>query len=169
MRQLGSEEKNRALNMLGDVFSSVDPCDQPVRHGLPRNLLFPVSYLLDEREYRAVIDAAAHCGDERIFVSAVEGSAITGDSHWELFPWDYESYRELPNIGVLSIAFEYSASAMRVQAGVIPPMILGVLRVPYFGLPGSTRSGEKARKKDSPTVRPRPLSRGRMSSSVVPG
>ena len=56
-----------------------------------------------------------------------------------------------------------------VQAGVTPPMILGVLRVLKRALPGSTRSGEKARKNDSPTLSPPSSSRGRISSSVVPG
>ena len=58
---------------------------------------------------------------------------------------------------------------MRVQAGVMPPMIFGVLRVLYRALPGSTRSGEKARKNDSPDLQAALLRRGRISSSVVPG
>src|SRR4029450_9344084 len=57
----------------------------------------------------------------------------------------------------------------RVQVAVMPPMILGVFFVLYRGLPGSTRSGENARKNDSPTVSPRAESIGRISSSVVPG
>ena len=51
----------------------------------------------------------------------------------------------------------------------MPPTTLGVLRVPYFGLPGSTRSGENARKKSSPTFRPVLSSAGSISSRVVPG
>ena len=51
----------------------------------------------------------------------------------------------------------------------MPPTTLGVFRVPYVGLPGSTRSGLKARKKSSPTVRPVLSSAGSRISRVVPG
>ena len=44
-----------------------------------------------------------------------------------------------------------------------------VLRVVHFGLPGSTRSGLKARKTSLPTVRPRSSSVGSITSRVVPG
>ncbi len=68
-----------------------------------------------------------------------------------------------------SIAGSYSATVTWRQFGVMPPTTLGVLRVLYFGLPGSTRSGEKARKKSSPTLRPVLSSAGSISSRVVPG
>ena len=70
---------------------------------------------------------------------------------------------------IRSIAGSYSARATRPQAGVTPPRILGVLRVSNLGLPGSTRSGENARKKSLPAFRPVASSFGRMTSSVVPG
>src|SRR5438552_18060511 len=44
-----------------------------------------------------------------------------------------------------SIIVEYRAFASRRQAGVTPPITLGMLLVWKRGLPGSTRSGEKAR------------------------
>ena len=40
------------------------------------------------------------------------------------------------------------------QRGVVPPTTFGVFLVWYFSLPGSTRSGEKQRKKSSPTLSP---------------
>jgi hypothetical protein len=59
--------------------------------------------------------------------------------------------------------------ATSVHAGVMPPTTFGVLRVWYFGLPGSTRSGLKARKKSVPTLSPPCSSDGSISSRVVPG
>ena len=55
------------------------------------------------------------------------------------------------------------------SAAVTPPTTLGMLRVVNFALPGSTRSGEKARKKSRPTFMPDSWRSGRISSSVVPG
>ena len=55
------------------------------------------------------------------------------------------------------------------QAGVMPPTTFGIFVVWYLGLPGSTRSGEKHRKKSSPTSSPLLSSIGSTSSSVVPG
>ena len=51
-------------------------------------------------------------------------------------------------------ACEKKTLPISVQAGVMPPTTLGVFEVWYTGLPGSTRSGEKHRKKSSPTFRP---------------
>ncbi len=68
-----------------------------------------------------------------------------------------------------SIAGWYTASATRRHASVMPPTTLGVLRVFHCGLPGSTRSGENARKKSSPTLSPVPWRAGSNSSRVVPG
>src|SRR5436853_2018300 len=44
-----------------------------------------------------------------------------------------------------------------------------MLDVLYFGLPGSTRSGEKQRKKSCPTFKPAFSSIGSTTTSVVPG
>ena len=55
------------------------------------------------------------------------------------------------------------------QAGVVPPTTFGMFFVWNFGLPGSTRSGEKQRKKSFPTFSPDFSSIGSTSSSVVPG
>jgi hypothetical protein len=54
----------------------------------------------------------------------------------------------------VSMKREYIATASSVHAGATPPTTLGVLRVWYTGLPGSTRSGEKARNRSVPTLRP---------------
>src|SRR5690606_24510408 len=69
----------------------------------------------------------------------------------------------------VSIAGWYMAQATLRQSAVMPPTTLGVFLVPYLGLPGSTRSGEKARKKSSPTLSPVLSSAGSMISRVVPG
>ena len=53
--------------------------------------------------------------------------------------------------------------------GLMPPTTLGILRVWKRLLPGSTRSGEKHRKKSSPTFSPSFSKVGNKSSSVVPG
>src|SRR5207248_355393 len=58
---------------------------------------------------------------------------------------------------------------MRLQAGVTPPTTLGISAMPNFPLAGSIRSGEKARKKSTPTRAPRAWNIGNSSSSVVPG
>ncbi len=63
----------------------------------------------------------------------------------------------------------YRVAAVSVHAGVMPPTTLGMFKVWKVGLPGSTRSGENARKKSRPTFSPDSSSRGRMTSSVVPG
>ena len=51
----------------------------------------------------------------------------------------------------------------------MPPTTLGTFFVVQSSRPGSTRSGEKARLKSSPTFSPEASSRGRISSRVVPG
>ncbi len=56
------------------------------------------------------------------------------------------------------------------HSGVIPPTTFGVVFVVQSSRPGSTRSGDIARKKPSPTFRPEPCSRiGCSTSRVVPG
>ena len=55
------------------------------------------------------------------------------------------------------------------QVRVTPPTTFGMVAVVNFWLPGSTRSGEKARKKSSPMRNARDSTRGWMTSSVVPG
>ncbi len=55
------------------------------------------------------------------------------------------------------------------MSGVRPPTTLGTLWVWNVGLPGSTRSGEKARKKSTPALSPVASSSGCTTSSVVPG
>ena len=69
----------------------------------------------------------------------------------------------------VSTAEPYSSAARSVHASVIPPTILGTFFVVQFSLPGSTRSGEKARLKSSPTLSPDASRRGSSSSLVVPG
>ena len=69
----------------------------------------------------------------------------------------------------VSTAEPYSSAARSVHASVIPPTILGTFFVVHFSLPGSTRSGEKARLKSSPTLSPDASRRGSSSSLVVPG
>ncbi len=51
----------------------------------------------------------------------------------------------------------------------MPPSTLGVLCVKYLGLPGSTRSGENARKKSSSGLRPACTNSGSSASRVKPG
>ena len=55
------------------------------------------------------------------------------------------------------------------QSGVRPPTTFGTLWVWNVGLPGSTRSGENARKKSTPALSPVASSSGCTTSSVVPG
>ena len=63
----------------------------------------------------------------------------------------------------------YSSAARRVHSAVMPPTILGVFRMPYRSLPGSTRSGEKARKTSLPMRAPPRSRMGARTSRVVPG
>ena len=63
----------------------------------------------------------------------------------------------------------YNAAASLEHAGEDPPTTLGTLCVWNVGLPGSTRSGENARKKSRPARSPPRSSAGRRTSSVVPG
>ena len=63
----------------------------------------------------------------------------------------------------------YSAAAIFPHRGVTPPTTFGMFLVVYFSLPGSTRSGEKARKTSFPTLNPFPSTIGPRISSVVPG
>src|SRR6184192_3491885 len=55
------------------------------------------------------------------------------------------------------------------QDAVTPPTTLGMFVRPNRRLPGSMRSGEKARKNSWPTVSPAAAKRGSSTSSVVPG
>ena len=55
------------------------------------------------------------------------------------------------------------------HCAVTPPSTFGVFFVNHFALPGSTRSGEKHRKKSLPTDSPFDSKRGSISSRVVPG
>ena len=68
-----------------------------------------------------------------------------------------------------SITWPYIAWIASRQRGVVPPTTLGVFLVWNFSLPGSTRSGEKQRKKSSPTLSPDSCSFGRRISRVKPG
>src|SRR5215471_13444120 len=68
-----------------------------------------------------------------------------------------------------SMADEYNAPASAVDSGSTPPTTFGTLCVLNIGLPGSTRSGENARKKSAPAFRPPASSSGLTNSSVVPG
>ena len=61
------------------------------------------------------------------------------------------------------------AFALAAQAGVRPPTILGVSLTPQRVLPGSTRSGEKARKKSRLARSPLSSRIGSTTSWVVPG
>src|SRR6185295_10580202 len=70
---------------------------------------------------------------------------------------------------IVSIAAAYSAVAISTQSAVVPPTTLGVFFVVNFALDGSTRSGENARKKSSPTFSPVASNIGCSSSAVVPG
>ena len=74
-----------------------------------------------------------------------------------------------PTGTIVSMAAPYSAAARSVDSQPRPPTTFGTLRVLNVGLPGSTRSGENARKKSTPAVRPPASSIGLTSSSVVPG
>ena len=63
----------------------------------------------------------------------------------------------------------YSAVATFPEAASTPPTILGIPVVLNRQFPGSSRSGEKARKKSRPQPNPLPSRMGRSSSSVVVG
>jgi len=69
----------------------------------------------------------------------------------------------------VSIAEPYSFAAASVHAGVIPPTTFVTFFVVQSRLPGSTRSGAKARWKSSPAWRPLCSRIGRTQSRVVPG
>ena len=63
----------------------------------------------------------------------------------------------------------YTRPPSSVHRAVTPPNTFGVFFVNHFGFPGSTRSGEKQRKKSLPTDSPFDSKRGSISSRVVPG
>ncbi len=58
---------------------------------------------------------------------------------------------------------------MSVHCFVTPPTTFGVFFVLYIRLPGSTLSGENARKKSTPHFKPDFSKMGFNNSSVVPG
>lgn len=62
----------------------------------------------------------------------------------------------------------YAAAATSRQRGVTPPTIFGMVRLLKSLLGGSSRSGEKARKKSSPDRMSVSMNIGSSSSSVVP-
>ncbi len=68
-----------------------------------------------------------------------------------------------------SMICAYSAQAISRQDGVTPPTTFGMPPSRHVRLPGSMRSGEKARKNCSPTASPEAAKRGSSTSSVVPG
>ena len=63
----------------------------------------------------------------------------------------------------------YILAAASVESSVHPPTTFGMLSVWNCGLPGSTRSGLKASRKSSSSLRPRSSNMGSSTSSVVPG
>ena len=70
---------------------------------------------------------------------------------------------------IVWIAVPYSSAASCEHDGEKPPTTFGTLWVWKVGLPGSTRSGENARKKSVPAFSPFASSIGWTTSSVVPG
>jgi len=70
---------------------------------------------------------------------------------------------------VRAMTSPYRSSASSPASGSVPPTTLGMVVVPYFGLPGSSRSGENARKKSLPALRPEDSRISRTRPSVVPG
>src|SRR5690348_3987497 len=68
-----------------------------------------------------------------------------------------------------SMNSSYTCSPNLVHRSVMPPSTLGVFLVCQRPLPGSTRSGEKQRKKSSPTCSSRFSNVGSSTSRVVPG
>ena len=65
--------------------------------------------------------------------------------------------------------FLYNAAATSVHSSLHPPTTFGVFFVLYCLLPGSTLSGENAKKKSSPHFNPLSSNIGLRTSSVVPG
>ena len=91
--------------------------------------------------------------DRKMFSSSLVSSAASG----------------LDTRTISSQTSRYSASARSVQASVRPATTFGVLRRVKSVRPGSTRSGEYARKKSRPATRPDSSRIGAMRSRVVPG
>ena len=69
----------------------------------------------------------------------------------------------------LGMATEKIEFIVAYRSGLIPPTTFGMFRVLYCWLPGSTRSGEKHKKKSLPTCIPGLDRIGSITSSVVPG
>ena len=92
--------------------------------------------------------------ERKMFSSSFVSSAASGeDTGW-----------------TVSTTPPYSSAARRVDSSLMPPTIFGTVFVDHMPLPGSTRSGEKARWKSSPAFRPESSSRiGWTTSRVVPG
>ena len=101
---------------------------------------------------------------ELVLVSGLSGSgksvflAMLEDLDW--YCLDNIPVRLLPTVleeltgTTVSRAPRYQVAATSPQVSVIPPTTLGVLIVVQSSRPGSTRSGEKARKKSFPATKP---------------
>ncbi len=77
--------------------------------------------------------------------------------------------RGLDTSNTRAVTCRYSAAASSVHAPLTPPTTFGMFAVVNRLLPGSTRSGENARKKSCPSTKPFASRRGCTTSSVVPG
>ena len=89
------EEVAEAKNAFGRVFRSADPFDQPfVSEVRRKRILFPVPYELDQRRLSAILTAAKGLGEEKAYVSLIEGcdDDFEAREHWsvdltlELYP-----------------------------------------------------------------------------------
>ena len=70
---------------------------------------------------------------------------------------------------VLSIICEYRVFATLRHFGVNPPITFGILETEKSLFPGSSRSGEYAKKKSLPATKPDVSKMGLIISFVVPG
>jgi hypothetical protein len=88
------------------VFRTADPFDHPFQDEVEaRDLLYPVGFRLDEKEFHAVAEAAGKLGEGRAFISEVEGysgSRWATRNHWEIDLGTYP-YPQLASQGFIDV------------------------------------------------------------------
>ena len=109
MQSLDHAEWNARFHpSFNTVFRNTDAFDAPLSSSLEvKALIYPVSYLLDRKQFSGLVEAARSAGDDAICLSVTEGDRTQDmgmPRHWILNFWEYEEYQNLSSVGVLENA-----------------------------------------------------------------
>lgn len=102
MREISSQlELDNLRKAFYNIFKTNDPFGEMFCNSIKeRIILCPLEgYHLQEDQFRALLDAAYVVGDEKVFISVVEGEPDFSShlGHWKcLMPLNFNKYEQLP-------------------------------------------------------------------------